>query len=292
MYKMCVVLGWPVIRMQLLNTYQVEEYLDMISKIRQHRMITSDSLDKYYSEKANAEGLLESYQEFMYELLGSDSYIEIKDTYEDLSQNISWYLKKKNREFAIAIGIERDFILPYISCKYQYSIKEASEDENGPFAMYSVKANFFRKKDESVMDCFTWLQNQFKYEKEVNLIDPYIIDKENDYDCLKKYIIPLIRSDCKINIHTVVNAVYKQDILDYAKKIKIDIKIYEYSEMHNRYITTSDRVIGIQLGLFFMKEKRGNIVFRKSCDFVMKKKDTSKIYLEVERDLAGKSDIE
>ena len=116
MYKMCIVLGWPVIKMQLMSMYHVE-FPEIWTKISQHRILTSENLDRYYSGKAEEEGLLDEYQEFMHELLGSDLYIEINDTYSNLSSNLAWFLKKKSKALVIAIGIEEDFDLSKSACR-------------------------------------------------------------------------------------------------------------------------------------------------------------------------------
>jgi len=286
MYKMCIVLGWPAIKMQLMNSYQVE-YPEVWTRISQHRIITSENLDKYYSERADEEGLLDEYQEFMHELLGSDFYTEINDTHNDLSRNIAWFLKKRNREFAIAIGIETDFVLSKSACRYQYTIEEAAEDENGPFAMYSVKADFFRKQGDSANDCLEWIKNQFKNEKEINIIDQFILDEDRNYNCLIDFVFPAIESGCKVNIHTIPNAKYRDQVLIDANVRNLRVEVFTYSEMHNRYITTSDRIIGVPLGVDFMKEREGRVVIRKPTNFTFKKKDTKRPYLEVEKELAG-----
>lgn len=284
MYKICIILGWPAIKMQLMSLYQVD-YPEVWAKIQQHRIITSEKLDEYYSQKAEKEGLLQEYQEFMHEMLGSDLYTEITDTNNNLSQSLSQYLKKKNKTLAIAIGIQDDISLSKSTCRYQYSIEEAAMDENGPFAMYSVQADFFRKQDESACDCLEWIQNQIKNEKEVNIIDQYIFKDSRNYNSFIKNILPLIPTNCKVNIHTSKNEVYAKQILSDAKQWNIEL--YYYNEMHNRYITTSDRILGVPIGLDFMQKRNGKLVIRKNTNFTLKRKEKGRAYLEIEKDLAG-----
>ncbi len=287
MYKICVVLGWPAIRIHLLNSYLVE-VPELVARLRQHRIITSENLDKYYSEKAEQENLLDEYQGFMATMLESDSYTEIEDTNADLSKDLTYYLKKKNKEFVVAIGIENDFEISKSACRYQYTIEEAAADENGPFAMYSVKANFMRKQGENAFDCLEWLKNQLKYETEINIIDQYILSQERNYNCLIKHILPRIPLGSTLNIHTTEDALFKNQIVEEASKRNIIVNVYTYREMHDRYITTSDRCIGLPIGIDFMKEKDGRTVIRKTTTFTMTKKRNKQPYLEYERELAGR----
>ncbi len=286
MYKLCIVLGWPVIRMQLLSMYQVD-YSEIWNKIKQHRILTSDALDSYYSHKAEEENLLDEYQAFMATILSSDLYTEIDDKYSDVCKTIAYYLKKKCKNIAVLIDDTNEFKLTKSACRFQYSIKEAAEDENGPFGMYSVKAVFFAEKDENAKKYIDWLENLFKDEKEINIIDPFILSDSRNYTCLKNYILPLIGRGCTLNIHTVSGALYIDELYKDAEKNGIFVNAYWYGQMHDRYITTKDRIIVISIGCDFMQERNGRIVVRNGTNFILKKKRTNGKPLEVEMQLAG-----
>ena len=103
MYKLNIVLGWPVIKMWMMGPEDADSAA-LIAKIWQHRFLTSDALDQYYSENANKEGLLDQYQSFMQSKLNTDVYEEINDTHRTLDSTLTNFLKNKSKCICIVIS--------------------------------------------------------------------------------------------------------------------------------------------------------------------------------------------
>lgn len=288
MYKVCMALGWSVIRMQLLSAYLVE-HIDLWNKISQHRFIFSDKIDEYYSENAEKEGLLCEYKDFISSVLASDQYLEIRDDFNDMSRNISDYLKNKCKGISLVICENGELNITKSACRNQYTIEEAAEDERGPFAIYSVTAAFYVDSDESASVYIEWIKNLISAEKEINIIDHYVLEEERNYRCLIDYYFPIIPRGCKVNLHVTQNAKYLDQVLEDARDANVNIEILTYYEMkHERYITTGDRIINIGLGIDFMCQKLGKTLMRKGSNFSLRKKDKKLKHLEEEIALAGR----
>ena len=288
MYKLSIVLGWSVIRMQLQNPFWAEHGA-IWAKIKQHRIILSDNIDKYYLDNAEKEGLATEYRDFISSISSSDVYQEIGDQSNDLSKNLADYLKNKSKTIAVVICEKEDSItISKSSCRNQYTIEEADEDENGPFSIYSVKAAFYVDSDENALPYIEWLKNLISEEKEINIIDPYVLDSERNYKCLKDYYFPIIPRGCKVNLHVPNNSALADRIVKDAEENNINIEIFRYPEMgHERFITTSNVIVSIGVGIDFMREKQGKTVMRKGSNFTLRRKDRKLQYMEEEKKLAG-----
>lgn len=288
MYKLSIVLGWSVIKMCLQNS-PLAEHDEIWPKIKQHRIIFSDNIDKYYLSNAEKEGLATEYRDFVSSIMCSDLYQEINDHSNDLSKNLSDFLKNRSKTIAVLICEKEDNIsISRSSCRNQYTIEQADEDENGPFSIYSVRAAFYVDSDENATPYIEWLKNLISEENEINFIDPYVLDAERNYNCLKDYYFPIIPRGCKVNIHVPDNSAFIEKIKKEAEDNNISIEIHTYSEMgHERFITTSKLIMSIGIGMDFMREKQGKTVMRKGSNFSLRRKDKRLPYMEEEKKLAG-----
>ena len=287
MYKLCLALGWSVIKMQLQSAFLVD-HIELLGKIKQHRFIISENINAYYADNARKEGLLTQYEDYMSSVLYTDQYIEIRDNCDDISKNISDYLKNKCSSIAVVIYENKELEIDRSSCKYQYSIEEASNDEKSPLKMYSVIAAFYADEGEDAITYIDWVKNLISGEKEISIIDPYILANHRNYNCLVDYYFPIIPDNCVLNLHVPNDSVFIDRVKEDALAANINIKIYKYTKVnHERHITTSSRVMNIGIGMDFMKKKNGNLVIRKGTNFSLLKKTKNLPYMEIEHKLAG-----
>lgn len=289
MYKLCIALGWSVIKMQLQGWYQVQhKYQKLWGKIYQHRFIMSDNIDAYYSENAEKEGLLTEYQAFISMISETDQSLEIRDNYSDYNENLADYLKNKCKSIALVISENNELQIPETSCCHQYSIEEACKDAKGPLGMYSVISSFYVNKGEDASPYIEWIKNIISEEKEISIIDPYILGKQTNYKCLVNYYFPIIPKGCKLNLHVPITAEYDLYAERDARYAKIELKIYKYREMrHERYIITSKRIIIIGVGMDFMKKEGRKLVMRTGSNFTLREIDEELPHMELIRSLAG-----
>lgn len=248
----------------------------LIAKIWQHRFLTSDALDQYYSENANKEGLLDQYQSFMQSKLNTDVYEEINDTHRTLDSTLTNFLKNKSKCIGIVISEENEFRISKTACRNQYTIQKAIDDISGPLALYSVKAVFSASAGSSAKQYLRWIENVINGEKSISIIDKYILSRESNYECLINYYYPMIKPGCTLNIHTGSEAPFIKDAKKHAERHDIQINIFQHTKMHDRYITTSNRIIMLPLGCDFMEIKQNGVLIRKTTSFTMidKKKYT------------------
>lgn len=288
MYKLCIALGWSVIKMQLQSGYQVQhQHQKLWGKIFQHRFIMSDNIDAYYSENAEKEGLLTEYQDFISVISETDQSLEIRDIYSDYNKNLSDYLKNKCKSIALVICDSDELKISKSSCRYQYSIKEACKDKKGPLGMYSVISSFDVSEGEDASPCIEWIKNIISEEKEISIIDPYILTEKN-YSCLVDYYFPLIPRGCVLNLHIPNTVLYDTQAMRDAERANVKLKIYKYRKWnHDRYIITSKRVIVIGVGMDFMKKDGRRFVMRTGSNFTLRDIDEELPHMELVRSLAG-----
>ena len=287
MFKLCIALGWSVIKMQLQYGYLVQ-YPELWGKINQHRFIMSDNIDAYYSEKADKDGLLTEYQDFISAISGTDLTVEIRDIYNNYERNLSDYLKNKCKSVALVIHENDELKISKSSCRYQYSIEDACNNARGLLGMYSYVSSFYIDEGENAVPYLEWIKNIISEEKEISIIDPYLLREQRNYDCLINYCFPIIPHGCVLNLHVPNDSLFIDQAKEEANNANIHLKIYKYRRMkHDRYITTSKREILIGIGLDFMKEKNGRLVMRGGSNFTLRSIHEKLPYMQYEHMLAG-----
>ena len=290
MYKLCMALGWSVIKSQL-QIDSLRKYSKLWDKLDQHRFITSKNIDAYYSKMAKDEGLKEEYEAFISSKMYYDSYLMIDDKYCDISgdynKDISKYLKNRCKYVAIVICEENELNITRSSCRFQYTIDEASQDDKGPLGIYSVVASFFADENDEANKYLSWIRNIVSGEKEISIIDPYILQARN-VERLIDYGYPIFPRGCVLHLHVPADAECIERAIEGANPYNINVKIHKYKKMnHDRYIITSDRIIILGLGMDFMKKERGRLVVREGFNFTLKQKPKNTEPMKVENRLAG-----
>ena len=293
MFKLSIALGWSVIKMHLRDEY-LNPYQGLWNKIQQHRFIMSDNIDAYYSENAEKEGMLTEYQAFISMISETDQSLEIRDVYGDYNKNLANYLKNKCKSIAIVISEENELKISKSSCRYQYSIEEASRDENGPLGMYSVISSFYVDEGEDASACIEWIKNIISEEKEISIIDPYILKELRNCNCLVNYYFPIIPRGCVLNLHVQASAsLYETQAMVAAENANVQLKIHKYRKMkHERYIITSKRIIVIGVGMDFMKKEGNRPIMRTGSNFTLREIRDKKPHLQNARRLAGDPEME
>ena len=288
MYKLSIALGCSVIRMLLQSTYK-NPHQELWLKIQQHRFIMSDNIDAYYSENAEKEGVLEEYQAFISMISETDQSLEIRDVYGDYNKNLANYLKNKSKSIAIVICEDNELKISKSSCRYQYSIEEACGDEKGPLGMYSVIASFSVDAGEDARTCIEWIKNIISEEKEISIIDPYILKEQKNCNCLVNYYFPIIPHGCVLNLHVPTSAsLCETQAVIAANSANVQLKIHKYRKMnHDRYITTSKRIIVIGVGMDFMKKEGNRVIMRTGSNFTLRRAKEKLTHLQFARNLAG-----
>ncbi|MBP5281711.1 MAG: hypothetical protein J6Z22_04345 [Lachnospiraceae bacterium] len=287
MFKLHMALGWSVIKMYLMPAYRVK-HPELLEKIGQHRFVISDKIDAYYAENAEKEGLLEEYRDFISSIGSLDRCEEIRDGFNDVSQSIAYFFKNKCKGLSIVICEADEFHVSKSSCRHQYSADQAFENETGILNMYSAVSSFMIYKDERADEVVDWIRNLISEEKEISLIDGYLLNNSQHYKYMTDFYFKMIPSGCKLNLHVPRFSEMIGQAQHDAKEKNIDLCVYEYNPMeHERYIVTRNRIIVVGLGLDFMIDSFGEIFMRKGCNFTLRFRDDKSPYMELEHKLSG-----
>lgn len=292
MYQLNIGVGWSALRFFFIKRCDSEK-TKIYDIVEQHRIILSQRIREYYLNHAAEEDLEDDVMQYLSSVSYSEeSSLEIEDYGQDIKTTLTHYFKKINHFEQILIFEGNEWECSKSKCKNQYSIDQAINDKSGPIALYRIPTSFHYSKGASADGFLAWLKNVFKQEKNVNFIDPYLFSEGKISFFLQEYL-PRVEPKTVLNIHCPsscgINRSWNK-IISAAKNYNVNIHVYLYYDMHDRYVTTQDRVVSIGAGFDMIDD---NITFKKGTSiYVSKKSNSDDDLIKTEKELAGSFDKE
>lgn len=289
MYQLNIGVGWSALRLLFLPRW-INDKTKVCDILEQHRIILSEKIRTYYLNCATEEGLDEDVMAYLASVsYTEESCLEIEDFGRNIKDTLVHYFNKKSYLEQVMIYDEDELKCSKSKCKFQYSIDQAINADKGPLALYNIPTHFQFLKNSSANVLLFWLSNIFKEEKSVNFIDPYLFSNDENISFFIDKYLPLIEPGTVLNIHCPsscgINYHSLNRIILTAKSNNVDTHIFFYSDMHDRYVTTIERVVSIGTGLDMIND---DLKFKKGTTFsVWGKRVCNNDLLEIEKELAG-----
>lgn len=288
MIHLSVGLGWTAMRQVLI--IKSSDGVELCNYLKQHSLILGEKIISYYENGANKDGLG---PDIIKTCFSANSYFSREfewvksDNLQSAQEEFSKALKKNKDNSTMIICSEDGLSFSKSTCRYQYTMEKALEKDS-IIVSHSVPFNIILKKGDGVRWVLKLLEDYLYGEKEVHIIDPFLVDNRN---VIINRIFPMLSGGTRLSIHLkdyLNDDNWKiQEIIAEANKNNISLSIYCYEEMHDRFIITDDVNISIGYGLAFVE---GDII-RKNTSisiFPIDKELAEETLGEFVRNIAGK----
>ncbi len=294
MYQLVLGVGWDALKISFQPGYKNSQI--NWERINQHKILFNKRIGEYYEEKAEKEGYINLYMDYISYIAQYNNRIEVTDAEGTIKEMFGKYFKnKKDEEGAILYGseTEKNSLCSKNNCRYQFDItKGVFKDDQNLLSLYSTNNNTILLPGVKAGKFLKFIRHMVENEPVVNFIDPFIAAQGNSKRFCEIYL-SMVDEGASVNVFLAKSeGLENWNILrDAAEERNIKLSIYPCKKkpMHDRFITTSDASLGIGAGLFFFKRDENDgktLVISEVCNFMYKKKDKS-TDLEFEKRLAG-----
>lgn len=281
MYRLSVGVGYSMFKLRIENPFS--DALDFFNKIKQHRMILSPSIVRYYLENA-PDAYSDILMTFIDDISNNDeSSISFPDSnIDDAKQNIIDLVKLVPMRVLVSEAEEfKGYSLTKINLTTPESIVE---HKNNAFNRYTFPiANMIATKGENCEVFSKWFGHLFENEDTITMIDSYFFN-EDTFESFKIYYLPFIMRGANIVVYCANQ--YSSELIETKVNEELsnwNVSVYLSTSLHDRFILLSDLQISIGVGLNFMNPQG---VVRKDCsisvtnDRIVPLPDNSKLVFE------------
>ena len=298
MYKLDVGLGYSIIK----HAYESLDIGILNDVIGQHRVILSENIVKYYLNKIEPTSIWKPYIEAYINTIANvgarSVYYSIDDSFSDTREEIVSCVMKAPMKILVSDETEFEGIkLKNINLTTSENIK--SKDFKYVFNRYVLPVTKVAKQGDSCNPYIKWLENLFKNESSITIVDPYLMGEGN----LRSFIVsilPSIPQTAEVEIYCSLekSKMDKDKSVDYSKAAersiqfinekenrKITIHWCRDSAMHDRFIILSNCEIEITGGLRALNKDKE---FFKECRFSITKEKQRSLPLTIEEALLTK----
>jgi len=224
------------------------EYLIAHMRLKQHRIVFSDVLIEKYEKTLAEIDLMDEFREW-YRYYGNiDGFFDFNSEMisEDFETELISLLKSYDHSILIKHNenVDNDIITVL-------DLKDINENgSDNELTRQCIPTNFILQKNSSKQNFCKWLHEIMSDEKNITIVDKYIMSDASS-DILEKLYIPTFPNDSKIHIYFGDNE-KSQEKISKLKKIfgsRIRMHSAKSSEFHERYIIGDTVIISIGVGL-------------------------------------------
>ena len=264
MYTLCIGLGYSVFACIM---QPFSEYSDLFSRIKQHRIILSNSLVEYYLSLV-PDQYEDNLLTFIDSIIGSEELsISFKDDPNlDARQNLINFVLQV--PLKTLITDEDEFKAYKLGKVNQITPLSIVTHENNNFNRYTFPiTHYIASKGENCLSYSAWFGHLFENESTITIIDQYIF-QWSGRESLKKFYLPKISEGTRIDVYCEFDKCGFDSEEELMKMIEEefsswDMHVFLCDGMHDRYILLDSIQISLGTGLVFLNRK-GTIV--KDCN--------------------------
>ena len=228
------------------------EYSTAIDRIKQHKILFTDSIKREYEKFFKESDNLFFYEKWFQKWSSVESFVYQDVIEEDFAHEVVSQMKKIPYHIVIVdecSEVARDGIK---KLKLDDINNKSKQNE---FSIYCLPVNRIIREGTSINELKEWLTNILQGEERINIIDGYILDNDENYKLLKEFYLPMMSSAEKIFIYYYGDKTNQDTIISPMKKQykdRVVLKGSDPRDFHDRYIYNQNFGIQIGVGLDFV----------------------------------------
>jgi len=267
MYKLSIGVGSSMFKRKFENLFT--DPLDFFSKLSQHRLILSPSIEEYYLSCVPSD-----YEDVLQQYLSSiDNVDETSHSFADGdSDDIRQFIIDcvKQVKMRTLVSEESEFDGYSLTKVNLVTPKSILEHENNSFNKFTFPiTNHIVPEGANCESYSKWFGHLFENEKCITIMDPYLFS-DAGLESFNKYYLSQIEENVEIIIYCSFQSnkssglVTEKDLSKMVKEKfdKWNVHVYLSPSIHDRYILLSGAQISLGYGLGFLHPSGTT---RKSC---------------------------